>query len=970
MPWASPNVTISGSSGILGTGTTAAASSTNSLSSNFSSSSTGPTSVENPTTFSTIVSTTIILINTTDISSAVPSTLLSSLNTVLNSSTTTSGISGGTSGSASSSSGSTSVSSGSASSSFDSISSSSGSASASFSSIPSTSGGAPASSGSVISYSESTPSATSLPATDSGAVSSSTSPLTTFTVFPSQTVNTITDTTFSSGSHIDTTVTDDTGPHVTHIPVLPDSNHGCWFCPPGFGGFSLPGFSLPGVYPPGGPPPGFDIEFPSITIDGNGDPSFESEPTQNPTSDPASASSNPTSASITSTASQTTSCITEVVTDCSSVLSFGVNTDGSTTTTQTITSCAPRTGCSLTATAVTSSVTSSQVGCWSYDYNVDTDPDPDDESDDSLDASEGIVRRHALENVLVKRAGKDISALDTCTLSFVNGPNTAATSITIPDYPPGSSLEAHVPSGAVFWFVPTTTAAVGACPTLTITQYPNIGALTAAPVLAGQPVYQFGRKPPAVNVDHVWELKFMKNFFTRLLQTGEISCADLNSFFMAANPLAGSNVPRLQTLWNQVPQNDFPDFAGMDLTINAVKGQLFNPNLQGLANAKTDDAKLQQIWQIAVAVDTTNHPNIAPVFKRTNVRIYEAFRGIDALVASSSACGQPAPTPSKSTGKGWADVYSDYMVNLLSTQNTAISSKLASATSNNYFTSTADSNGNLNSIGKGVAAFTSAYPTNKWAFDAGALLDFPTTSSLAIQRRDGPVCSLGTSTPGSASASATDVASTASVSASATPSASPSVVISASTDTPSPSIVTSSDPGSASSSTPIETETPTPVPSTTEAPAPPSTTTQTPPDMSSPTCIDCTNALGASNCAPDDDTCLVNQCKADTNCQQCGIDCDSFATTSTTETPAPPSTTAEPSPSPTPEPSPSTTPDPPPSTTTQTPPDMSSPACVSCVNAMGASDCAPDDNTCLVDQCQADTDCQQCGVDCNSFVSG
>jgi hypothetical protein len=64
---------------------------------------------------------------------------------------------------------------------------------------------------------------------------------------------------------------------------------------------------------------------------------------------------------------------------------------------------------------------------------------------------------------------------------------------------------------------------------------------------------------------------------------------------------------------------------------------------------------------------------------------------------------------------------------------------------------------------------------------------------------------------------------------------------------------TSSDPGT--SSTP-------PLPSS--APGP---------DISSSACKTCTNNLGASTCAAADNQCLVNQCKNDSNCQTCAIDC-------------------------------------------------------------------------------------------------
>lgn len=57
----------------------------------------------------------------------------------------------------------------------------------------------------------------------------------------------------------------------------------------------------------------------------------------------------------------------------------------------------------------------------------------------------------------------------------------------------------------------------------------------------------------------------------------------------------------------------------------------------------------------------------------------------------------------------------------------------------------------------------------------------------------------------------------------------------------------------------------------------PATPTPTPTvDLNSPDCKTCTSNLGASNCGPTDNTCLVNQCKSDTSCQACKIDCSTF----------------------------------------------------------------------------------------------
>jgi hypothetical protein len=43
--------------------------------------------------------------------------------------------------------------------------------------------------------------------------------------------------------------------------------------------------------------------------------------------------------------------------------------------------------------------------------------------------------------------------------------------------------------------------------------------------------------------------------------------------------------------------------------------------------------------------------------------------------------------------------------------------------------------------------------------------------------------------------------------------------------------------------------------------------------------------------------------------------------------------------------------------------------CDQCSTNMGASSCGPDDDKCLVNQCQNDQDCKACGTDCNSFVN-
>lgn len=153
---------------------------------------------------------------------------------------------------------------------------------------------------------------------------------------------------------------------------------------------------------------------------------------------------------------------------------------------------------------------------------------------------------------------------------------------------------------------------------------------------------------------------------------------------------------------------------------------------------------------IAVAVDLTNNPQVAALFQKVNVRVFEAFRGIDQIASSSSACSQPFPSPAPS--QGWAGAYSSYMVSIVSNRNVEITNALSTIIAG--FTSTADASGNLNVIGRGIQAFTSKYPTASVTFNEGALLAWPTTSALAIARRqEAPACTARPASSGDASTS-------------------------------------------------------------------------------------------------------------------------------------------------------------------------------------------------------------------------
>jgi hypothetical protein len=102
------------------------------------------------------------------------------------------------------------------------------------------------------------------------------------------------------------------------------------------------------------------------------------------------------------------------------------------------------------------------------------------------------------------------------------------------------------------------------------------------------------------------------------------------------------------------------------------------------------------------------------------------------------------------------------------------------------------------------------------------------------------------------------------------------------------------------------------------------------PDPNSPDCKACSTNLGATDaCRWDDSKCLVDVCKADSKCQACKFDCDGL----------------------------------------NNGPDYSGPICKACTTTLGASSCKWDDDQCLVDECKADKDCQDCQIPCERYAS-
>ncbi|KAH8598187.1 hypothetical protein B0O99DRAFT_56259 [Bisporella sp. PMI_857] len=225
--------------------------------------------------------------------------------------------------------------------------------------------------------------------------------------------------------------------------------------------------------------------------------------------------------------------------------------------------------------------------------------------------------------------------------STPRGPTcTIATRVVQPTYPgPGAitRMEA-LPTGdpgrnealfqtAKYWFIGRQDC--GALPT-----YTSVGS-NALPTAGsnGDPVGIGGKTKSEASVDHVWELKFLNDFIESQLSSTSFDCDDLNTVFMsndASRPAGATTQSRLQTIFDQLPGNGFPDLAGMLQSTNNIKGTVFTPGgLRRLSprNALLSEAEaaLFTLQDISNVFAICNDPAVSQLFSNTNRRIFEAL---------------------------------------------------------------------------------------------------------------------------------------------------------------------------------------------------------------------------------------------------------------------------------------------------------------------------------------------------------
>ncbi|KAF4627771.1 hypothetical protein G7Y89_g10378 [Cudoniella acicularis] len=175
------------------------------------------------------------------------------------------------------------------------------------------------------------------------------------------------------------------------------------------------------------------------------------------------------------------------------------------------------------------------------------------------------------------------------------------------------------------------------------------------------------------SMDHAWELKFLLEFFKTITPPVSSSVfTDCNNFNEVFFPAPCNNI--MQTLYNQVATNTDSangnqiEFVAMLKDLNNKKGVIFKANEFTNSNWKAKNLPAGNInaWivvlqDVGIAMAICQDSNVVPLFDKTNLRIYNAFQGIDQLVATKKIA-------LKNTAFSFADTYQTWINAFLTQQ--------------------------------------------------------------------------------------------------------------------------------------------------------------------------------------------------------------------------------------------------------------------------------------------------------------
>ncbi|KAL8788413.1 MAG: hypothetical protein Q9195_007292 [Heterodermia aff. obscurata] len=445
-----------------------------------------------------------------------------------------------------------------------------------------------------------------------------------------------------------------------------------------------------------------------------------------------------------------------------------------------------------TSSSVSSSTgpcSASGCGCVTLSYAPDSTPNP-------LDDDTNEMRKRKVGGRFIRnKRGKDVY-YSTATNSVGQGACEVNRFTIKPSYPGPAAVtnnEGGQPTPqmvafyqtAAYWAVPTTPPKCGA---------PVWGFLDTTDLsnqAKGGP-WAIGGNKKSVNVDHVYEVSLLDEFFSAQITAG-VQCTDITALFDVNDGSTGGT--RLNTIFGQLPSLTNPDFVGMDAALNRLKGSLWNPDLEGSnLGCANSNACVQSLSNLAVIMAIANNDKVKELFSASNGRIYAAFKGIDNLITAQAACNNPIKGAEGDLKATWADAYSVWMTDKVKSNNdliTKTAAKVSASISTDVNAAPQNKKGQVQNWSKFVSNFNVAYTK----VDS---LTFPQptvwpNNGLNIQKRadatEGAACSIaGTS----ASAGSTPKSASPSTSArSTTKSVSPSTSTGSTTTSAPPSTITS-----------------------------------------------------------------------------------------------------------------------------------------------------------------------------------
>ena len=407
--------------------------------------------------------------------------------------------------------------------------------------------------------------------------------------------------------------------------------------------------------------------------------------------------------------------------------------------------------------------------------------DTDDE--DTVEAYENSkLRRSRIAKRQLQQSGpyvnlkKPVTRLGSCQLDK---------SASAPPFWKANSLMGKTGNSA-YWYmpVPEDPANLDAAPTYTTASTAALRTLSPS----RKSVVIGGSRGYRTNVDHVYEVSLLKNFFNYYLAQRSV-CRTFNDEFMI-NSTAGNQASRLSQVFAQLPGVQFGGLAGMDQRLNSIKAYFFQAGeiQNGLgfrANGLCDSIKNLQM--AGMIMDMLHSVELRKFFSDANLRIYQALLGVDHAISSeASKCNQLSNHPFSwaEEYKGWIEWFlaeREYEIQnwARSTQKSILNS-LSQKTTEVHQASSEKSatvlDPSFDDDRKRMDGFMkSAYSQNShWSFNFN--LQYPTNALPIAKRDDGCIRSiLQTSTTMSAASAtkASSPTSTVTQSASATAEAGP-----------------------------------------------------------------------------------------------------------------------------------------------------------------------------------------------------